>query len=424
MNIEGLEWRDNWRVENGPDSFVVPFPRLRSAQLVFHGTSEFSYRQYGVHLGQDDILTFLGPSTQTITGHFIDCREGSPTFGQRDDFEFSPSSARALVIPRGVGHDFDGLENVFTLNTYELYLPALDDWATSDWKPKGDVINVRSDVDPDSVPAFVPNPLPAGDKWYGLVALQQRVMIPLLSHEYPVTKDVHFEDGEAHRIALLKRSTKKDRPEWEPIAGIDGLGWVNLPYVSSGPESGFVPLLEPYPLYFIDHGETGYTHDAFGIHLGQEDHLLFAGPPNQTVSVEFMDTRASSPTQGARFTVDFQPDATRYLKIPAGVGHALSNLENVFTINRAAVFLPEENESDYRPGNDVIDWPRSNPEVPRLKANTKKAPAAFYAQQVADQEVLQQTPPMHTTPAIMLIDGPNGEKLRVALRKRVTSASN
>lgn len=419
MNIDGLQWRDNWRVENGPDSYVVPFPRLRPAQLVYHGTSEFSYQQYGVHLGQDDILTFLGPSTQVVKGHFLDCRSDSPTFGQRDDFEFSPTSARALVIPRGVGHDFDGLENVFTLNTYELYLPAPDDWVDSDWRPKGDVINVPSDVDADSVPALVPNSFPAGDRWYQLVGLQQRVMIPLLSHEYPVTKDVEFEDGQSHRVALLKRATSTPRPEWEDIDEIEGLGWVNLPFVSSGPESGFVPLLEPHPLYFIDHGETDYTHDAFGIHLGQEDHLLFAGPPDQTVTVEFIDTRDSSPTHGTRFTLEFQPDPTRYLKIPAGVGHALSNLQNVFTVNRAAVFLPDGESSDYRPGNDVIDWPRSAQDVPRLQPNTREAPAEFYAQQVSDQVELQKAPPMHATPAVMLIDGPDGEKIRVALRKRV-----
>lgn len=424
MNIVGLEWRDNWRVKNGPDSFVVPFPRLRSAQLVFHGTSEFSYSQFGVHLGQDDILTFLGPTKQKIQGHFLDCREGSPTFGQRDDMEFSPSSESALVIPRGVGHDFDGLENVYTLNTYDLYLPSPDDWTGSDWKPRGDVINVPSDVLPHEVPSFKPNPLPAGDKWYQLVALQQMVMIPLLSHEYPVTKDVTFDDGETKRVALLKRKTTDDREPWEPIPEIDDLGWVSLPFVSSGPESGFVPLLDPFPLYFIDHGESGYTHDAFGIHLGQEDHLLFAGPLDQKVSVEFIDTRVTSETQGKRFTMAFFPDPTRYLKIPAGVGHAFSDLENVFTFNRAPVYLPSGNAGNYRPGNDVIDWPRTNEEIPALQPNTEPAPSEFYVQQVEDQVSLQQAPPMHTTPAIMLIDGPNGEKIRVALRKRIAEPAN
>lgn len=408
-------------MENGPDSFVVPFPRLRSAQLVFHGTSEFSYQQYGVHLGQNDVLTFLGPSQQTITGHFIDCRKDSPTFGEKDDFEFRPSSGRALVIPRGVGHDFDGLENIFTLNTYELFLPAPDEWLSAEWKPREDVINVPSDVQLENLPAFYPNPLPAGDKWYQLVALQQKVMIPLLSHEYPITKDVVFDDGSEMRIALLKRAKNEGRPDTEQIPGIDGLEWVNLPYVSSGPESGFVPLLEPYPLYFIDHGESGYTHDAFGIHLGQEDHLLFAGNPEQNVTIEFIDTRIDSPTQGTRISLDFNPDPTRYLKIPPGVGHALSNLEKVFTFNRAPVYLPDSPQQDYRPGNDVIDWPRDRTEIPVLSPNKRKAPASFYERQIEDQKQLQTSPPMHSTPAIMLVDGPNGQKIKVALRKRISA---
>ncbi len=419
MNIDGLKWVDRWRVENGPDSYVVPFPRIRPAQLVFHGTSSFSYSQYGVHLGQDDILTFLGPSTQKVIGHFIDCRKDSPTFGKKDDFTFYPTSGKSLVIPRGVGHDFEGLENIYTLNTYDLYLPDPAEWTDSDWQPKSDVINVPSDVPEAEIPQLTPNPFPAGDKWYQLVNIQQQAMIPLLSHEYPVTKEVDFANGERHRISLLKRKDTVVRPEREPIDGIEGLEWVNIPYVSSGPESGFVPLSENHPLYFIDHGETEYTHDAFGIHLGQEDHLLFAGPLDQVVNIEFIDTREGSDTYGSRISYDFSPDPTRYLKIPAGVGHALSNLQNVYTINRPKTYLPEGRE--YKPGNDVIDWPRACKDIPKLQPYTLEAPVSYYQRQISDQSKLQAQPPKHTTPAVMLIDGPDGKKIRVALRKKVDS---
>jgi dTDP-4-dehydrorhamnose 3,5-epimerase-like enzyme len=422
MSILGLEWTDSWRVENGLDSYVVPFARLRPAQVVFHGEDEFSYRQFGVHLGQDDVLTFLGPSQKTILGHFIDCRKGSPTHGERQTLRFTPSSSRSLRIPRGVGHDFEGLETIYTLNTYDLYLPSPTEWLSSDWDPRGDVINVPSDVLPDAVPELVPNGHRAGGKWYSMVALQQKVMIPLLSHEYPVTRDVEFDSGESHRIALLKRARRDTRPEWEPIDEIDGLGWVALPYVPSGPDSGFVPLVEPYPLYFIDHGEESYSHDAYGIHLGQEDHLLFLGPLSQDVTIEFLDTREESATWGRRTTVIFQPSPTRYLKIPAGVGHALEHLENVFTVNRAAVFLPSTDESAYRPGNDVIDWPRSRDRVPRLAPNTRPAPARFYEEQIQNQRALRSQPAQHATPAVMLVDGANGRSVRVALRKRLRPA--
>lgn len=417
MLIDGLEWIDNWRVENGPDSYVVPFPRIRPAQLVFHGTSSFSYSQYGVHLGQDDILTFLGPSTQKVKGLFVDCRKGSPSFGCKEEIEFYPSSGKSLVIPRGVGHDFEGLENVYTLNNYRLYLPSLEDWSSSEWQPKSDVINFPSDVADEEIPQVEVNPFPAGDKWYNLVNIQQQVMIPLLSHEYPVTKDVEFSNGEKHRIALLKRTEADGRPKREVIEGIDGLEWVNIPYVSSGPESGFVPLSENYPLYFIDHGEDSYTHDAFGIHLGQEDHLLFVGPLEQIVSIEFIDTREESSTYGNRIDYSFFPDPTRYLKIPAGVGHALSNLQNVYTINRPKTYLPLDGQ--YKPGNDVIDWPRESKEIPKLKVNEIEAPISYYQQQISDQQKLQESPPRHATPAVMLIDGPDGKKIRVALRKKV-----
>jgi dTDP-4-dehydrorhamnose 3,5-epimerase-like enzyme len=424
FSIDGLRWQENWRIENGNDSYVVPFPTLRPATLVFHGETKFSYGHYGIHLGQADVLTFLGPSTGTVTGHFIDCREGSPTAGVREEHTWAPGSARALYIPPGVAHTFDGLEHVNTINSYELFLPDPEQWVhgTLDWQPDADIINLPLDVADEDLPLYKPNSHPASELWYDMVAAQQRAMIPKVAYEYPVTRDVRLADGTVRRVELRRLLQRDERRNWEPLADVFGVGWVRHPVISSGPESGFSALLDRHPLYFIDHGETGYTHDAYGIHLGQEDRLTFAGPRDQEVTLHLIDTRVDSPTYGADVTYRFFPDPERYLLIPPGVGHAFEHLENVYTVNRPRTLLPEDG-SEYQPGNDVIDWPVAKRPIPSLRANTVPAGREYYEARVADQKQLREMPVTHSTPSVMMIKGRDGKEIRVALRRKVPAAS-
>ncbi len=420
FSIQGLRWKENWRIENGNDSYVVPFPTLRPATLVFHGESMFSYGHYGIHLGQADVLTFLGPSTGTITGHFIDCREGSPTAGVREKHVWSPTSARALYIPPGVAHTFDGLEFVDTINTYELFLPDPAEWihGNLDWQPDADIINLPLDVADKDLPFYRPNAHPASELWYDTVAAQQRSAIPKMSYEYPMTRDVRFADGTVSRVELRRPLPKNEKPDWEPFPEVHGVGWVRHPVIPSGPESGFSALLDRHPLYFIDHGETGYTHDAYGIHLGQEDRLTFVGPKSQKVTIRLIDTRVDSPTYGADTQFTFVPDPERYLLLPPGVGHAFEHIERVYTINRPRTLLPASG-AEYRPGNDVIDWPLSKRPIPELRPNTVPAGNEYYEARVAEQKKLRQLPVTHATPAVLVTKDAQGREIRVALRKKV-----
>ncbi|WP_337239681.1 hypothetical protein [Proteus faecis] len=81
INIAGLHWISRWRVNNGKkDSYVVPFATTYPINIIYHGKSKFKYGQYGIHLGQQDTLTFLGNKNKKILAKFIDCRKYSPTF--------------------------------------------------------------------------------------------------------------------------------------------------------------------------------------------------------------------------------------------------------------------------------------------------------------------------------------------------------
>lgn len=424
--IADLTWRLNWRIPNGGESFVVPFPTLRPATIVFHGEDTFQYGHYGIHLGQADILTFLGPATQEITGHFIDCRAGSATVGVRETRTWQPGSRRNLYIPAGVAHAFDGLEHIHTLNTYELFLPEPKAWLSGqlDWRAEADVINLPMTVPDEDVPLFTANSHAASEVWYQLVARQQAEALPQIEHEYPFTNDVTLDNGEKHRIELRKRRDKSTQsvPEWEPVKNIDGVGWVAHPVFWSGPKSGFVPLVDARPLYFVDHGTAHYAHDAYGIHLGQEDHLTFVGPHDQTVTLRLADTRKHSATFGHEVTVAFQPSALRYLKIPNGVAHAFDGLENITTFNRASTFLPENGEIET--GSDVIDWPLHQRPYPALEPYLRPADQRFYQRQVAEQQQAMLAGPVESsTPAVLLTQDTNGNSVRVALRKKTDAHS-
>lgn len=418
--IQGLGWEFNRRIDNGDDSYVIPFPTCRPINMVFHGDSKFDYGHYGIHLGQEDRLTFLGPQDHLITAHFIDCRAHSATRHQYFTAKFAPTSARTLCIPPGVAHAFDALERITTLNTYRLFLPEPGAWLSGDveWNIENDVINLPMEALGQQLPSFVPNSHDASDLFYSLIADRQRVALPAIEHEYPFTEDVNLENGQSVRLLFRKRRSESSRvPAWTPIAEIDGAGWAAHMMLPSGKESGFVPLLDARPFYVVDHGEAGYSHDAYGIHVGQSDHLTFVGPATQTVRLTMVDCRAGSPTLHARITTEFQPSPLRCLIIPNGVAHRFERLENVFTINQPAIFT--EDEHAYVSGNDVLDWPADRVDFPTLSTSKKSVSNEFYHRQASHQREYLANPPMHATPIVLRARDVDGAEVSVIFKKRV-----
>ncbi len=227
LKIAGLHWDTRVRVPNGADSFVVPFPTIHPVTLVYHGEQPFSYGHYGIHVGQEDRLTFLGPSNKQITAYFIDCRKSSSTRGSRLKVQFAPSSSRTLCIPPGVAHAFDGLDSVHTINDYKLFLPDPDKLFSekSDWNPSSDVVNIPMDVS-DADLIFVEENDTASDLFYALIASQQREAIPHVTTEYPSTMDVGTQDGRKVRLMFRRTEVINESgiPEWEPVQEIQGVG--------------------------------------------------------------------------------------------------------------------------------------------------------------------------------------------------------
>jgi dTDP-4-dehydrorhamnose 3,5-epimerase-like enzyme len=423
--IEGLSFERRARLANGASSYVVPFATCRPFNIVFHGTSRFDYGHFGIHLGQQDELTFLGPSNQQILARFIDCRKGSKTFGLRHTMNIFPSSSTTLVIAPGIAHAFDGLENVTTLNTYQTLLPDPRSWAegVSRWNINADVLNIPMDVADGDIPIVVANSYEASDVYYGWVAEQQRsAFSQAASHDYPFTEDIKMLDGSSHRIEFTRRRLDSAvASASEPnIGGIPGLDWRPRWFLPSGPASGFVPIPDERPFYVVDHGADEYSHDAFGIHSGQEDNLMFSGDPAHVTTGEFVDCRELSSAYGRRVTIAFNPSPTRMLIIPPGVAHRFERLERIFTINVPRVFLAAN--SEYDSANDVIDWPLEQPKTPSIHPNLLEADRTYYQNKAREQQsAIESGAGLSATPVVLAVDSPRGP-MRVALRRRLEDA--
>ncbi|MFC6082122.1 hypothetical protein [Sphaerisporangium aureirubrum] len=112
-----------------------------------------------------------------------------------------------------------------------------------------------------------PNPYPASERFHELLSAMQSETLGLVDHEYPTTQDVVFADGIASTLMFRKQLTAVQQgPDWEPIDGIDGLGWRRHLVVWSGDTVGYAALTDPAPLQVIDHGTAPYSTDAYGIH--------------------------------------------------------------------------------------------------------------------------------------------------------------
>lgn len=112
--------------QGAPIEIVKISPGSGVTDYVTH-ESNFSYSTFGIHIGQDDRLTFLGVD-QTVIVSLIDCRESSPTVGVEVTVSMKVSPDRMIVIPRGVAHTLDGLDGVVTRDEPVWFCGDSPDW--------------------------------------------------------------------------------------------------------------------------------------------------------------------------------------------------------------------------------------------------------------------------------------------------------
>jgi hypothetical protein len=177
----GLYWLQvECRFEHGvvkrlpqPDSYIRDF--------VTHD-SDFLYNHFGIHVGQDDRLTFFGKSSRIITGEFIDCRKGSPTLHKRVTCKFSPNPNLCLVIERGIAHTFDGLGDILTLDEPIWFISE----SNPDFNMGNDVVNFSRTINEKYWPIVEINQLPIPSACYAYItARQHETLATMTSLHYP-----------------------------------------------------------------------------------------------------------------------------------------------------------------------------------------------------------------------------------------------
>uniref|UniRef100_UPI0003616898 dTDP-4-dehydrorhamnose 3,5-epimerase family protein n=1 Tax=Pseudomonas asplenii TaxID=53407 RepID=UPI0003616898 len=379
---------------------------------------KFRYGQYGIHLGQQDVLTFLGDANQIVYARFIDCRKDSPTFRIGVEFCFSPATERTLIIPPGVAHTFQGLENVFTLNAYDLFLPSLKALCEKEmsWSPENDIINIPEEVAPQDVPGFLAMTEEASDLVCHRLGELQENNLGGYEYQHAETRDFIVESGEAVTLRLREKSSLKDISA-PGLTKIDGVFFRRLPHMVTGDESGIVPLTRRAPMYLVEHGAKHYDFDSYGLHLGQEDHLVFLGDSSKSITLKLVDMREGSATKFVEDEVLFNPSPWDELVIPCGVAHAFFNMENVVTVNRPVLYVDEAGL--YLPGHDVIDWPLTNTDYVGCQVNTVLADDDFYMAVVAKQREIVKHPTVYSTPkSVVIYDEFAGQYVKVVLREK------
>ncbi|MBJ9977035.1 dTDP-4-dehydrorhamnose 3,5-epimerase family protein [Pseudomonas sp. S75] len=424
ITIEGLHWFNRWRLGNGSsESFVVPFATTRPVNIVTHGDTHFDYGQFGIHLAQQDVLTFLGDASKVINARFIDCRKASPSFRTSLSLQFSPASSRTLVIPPGVAHTFSGLEGVTTLNAYDLFLPPLTSLLqpTLGWTPEHDIINLPLEVDPASVEGVQPMGEPAANRVYHHLAALQRSILSTSELSHAETRQFTLDTGEHVHIMLQPAVHAAREASAFPVSGIPGVEFKRHGSVRTGEHSRIVPVMGPSPFYIVDHGAQPYSFDSFGIHLGQEDHLTFLGPSCQSIRLKLVDVRAGSATLHREEWHEFRPDPEMELTIPCGVAHALFDMAHIYTLNRPVFYL--DDARTYEPGNDVIDWPLDDRPYPVLMPNETLASLGYLETLVEVQKQLTALAPAAETPkALLVTDEVSGRQVKVILTQAARSS--
>lgn len=419
-NINGVKWVKRWRISNGKeDSYVIPFPTSRPMNVVSHGQGEFDYGQYGIHLGQEDSLTFLGDPSIVIKAKFIDCRKDSETFRNVFEFSFNPSTDKTLSIPPGVAHTFYNLGKVHVINDYSLFLPDIEQLISSSigWSPENDIINLPEDISIEDINGFTPMKHHASDALYDIISEHQNKVLQDIKYKHPETREFILDSGEKINV-MIKEKIVDDIKDDIKVSKIDGVMFNVLPSIKTGETSEIVPIARNSPFYIVDHGTEHYDFDSYGLHLGQEDRLIFLGNEEIEITLHLIDMRAGSKTLHVKDEIKFSPSSHIELVIPRGVAHALMNLANVYTVNRPLIYTKED--GSYLPGNDVIDWPFNNLDYPSYEVNPLPADTEYYNLMILNQKELMESPSERATPkSVLVFDEENNKYVKVMIKQIV-----
>jgi dTDP-4-dehydrorhamnose 3,5-epimerase-like enzyme len=396
LAIPGLEFCENLVAFLGDSqtwfsSKVCSSPGPLVSDFVTHGP-EFEYSTLGIHIGQDDRLTFFGSPEQLITGHFVDCRAVTSTPHLSVSYTFHASARRRLVIPRGVAHTFDGLAGIVTRDEPVWYSGENN----PHWNVNNDLISIlRTATDFPTVPT---NEFKLSEDLHVyMTRLSQSVL------DDPRAYSTRFKlsiDGEEKYVMFQETTWDHDGRALQPlIDAAQGPGisarrskyaitgkasWTLVPNTGSGVSD--VLLLKART-------NLGDSSDELFVHRRTRKWYTFLTEEGAEVVIRAIDLRPSSPTFMARWCEVTISDPRVSLVIEPGVAYCFSVGKDVWVRSETEVFVGEdEPRSDIPPfaqdieviiPNRIADTQPSLPEL-RCPDRVVRQMAHFEGQVMAD----------------------------------------
>lgn len=335
LNIESTAQPERRR--NEPQA--ITFRAKRPMNIVFHGHHDtFKYDYYGIHRGTEDRLTFVGPLGKLIRANFIDCRGSSQSWGTRYETSLVCGIDRVHVIPPGVAHTFDGLEDVYTLNSFRNFLPDPNAWFRGSvaWNLSADTINLPRDVSQTEVPRISPNEFEASDVFYQTTSRNLENNADGQLRQYPHTRLVHLPDGSTRLLRFKKTEAVTSRiPDFKRVRrGISGLGWRRRIVIIGGAasEAGYTVMNGPndFALY---HGRDESEEIALSkSRVGRGKWITILGASSRRVEVIIG-------TAARRVRLLVEPSPYRDLVVPPGVSCVIRHVKDaVVVVKRPATF--------------------------------------------------------------------------------------
>lgn len=345
LSIPGLEFRENLITPlGGSQSWfslkVCSSPGPLVSDFVTHGP-EFEYSTFGIHVGQDDRLTFFGPSESLITGHFVDCRAETTTPHLAVSYTFHASARRRLIIPRGVAHTFDDLAGIVTRDEPVWYSGENN----PHWNVNNDLISILRTA--SEFPTVPTNEFKLSEDLHVyMTRLSQAVL------DSPRAYSTRFNltiDGEEKYVMFQETTWDQDGRALQPLIDVaQGPGisahrskyaitgkasWTLVPNTGSGVAD--VLLLKA-------HAHSPDPCDELFVHRRTRKWYTFLTEEGSQVAIDAIDLRPSSPTFMAHWRVVTICDPRVSLVIEPGVAYSFSAGRDLWVRSENEVFVAED----------------------------------------------------------------------------------
>lgn len=298
----------------------------------------FEYGTNGIHVGQDDRLTFMGDNGgKQIIGYLTDCRQGSPTAGVVVTIAFRPSPHRRLIIPRGVAHSFDNLEYIVTRDEPVWY----SDVDNPAWNVDNDLVSFARGTPPEQTPRVRANRfLLTPDAHLFISRLSQTLLLD--PKAYLNRFQVHL--GGDKQYVVLEATTWTDNEDeiaehverrWE----IGGVQFTKNRFALTGKRSYTIVPNTTACVADIVMLEPSDESDVLFCHARTQKLYSFLNAEGARIQLTLFDARRDSKSAGKLEHVSFTADPRVHLVIPHGVAYRLSTPVPLVVRSEHVVFV-------------------------------------------------------------------------------------